>query len=45
MGKRRTVVIVGLLAIALAVVAYLTYTSWKASAKDRPTLMYFRANL
>lgn len=45
MGKRCTLIIVSLLTVALAVVAYLTYTSWMPPAKDRPTLMYFRANL
>jgi len=41
-GKRRIFIIVALL---LAALAYLAYTSWAAPAGDRPTLMYFRASL
>ena len=41
--KRNLVIIAGLL--TLAVVAYLAYTFWPAAMGDRPTLMYFRADL
>jgi hypothetical protein len=45
MDKERTFIIAGLLLAALAVAAYLAYTFWAGPAGDRPTLMYFRANL
>lgn len=45
MKRKYTLIIIGLLLAALAVVAYLAYTFWYASAGDRPTLMYFRADL
>lgn len=41
MKKKHIWAILGL----LAVVAYLAYTFWPASAEGRPTLMYFRADL
>ena len=44
MDKRRTLVIVGLALVALAAAAYLVY-SFTGPAQDRPTLMYFRADL
>ena len=43
MKRKRTWVIVGVLLAAAA--AYLVYTLWLAPAGDRPTLMYFRADL
>jgi len=45
MGEKRTFIIVALLLLALGVVAYLAYTFWHASAGDRPTLMFFHADL
>ena len=45
MERKRALLIVGLLLAALAVVAYLAYTLWPTPAGDRPTLMYFRADL
>ena len=45
MEKKRTLIIAGLLLAALAVAAYLAYTFWAGPAGDRPTLMYFRADL
>ena len=45
MERKRVLIIAGLLVGALAVIAFLTYTFWAGSAGDRPTLMYFRANL
>ncbi len=42
--RKRTLIFVGLLLAALAVV-YLAYTFWPAFAGDRPTLIYFRADL
>jgi hypothetical protein len=44
MGKRRPLIIAGLALVALAAAAYLV-TAVTSSAKDRPTLMYFRADL
>ena len=44
MERKRTGIIVGLL-LAVLLVAYLAYTIWPALAGDRPTLMYFRADL
>jgi hypothetical protein len=43
MNKKRILIIAGLLA-ALAAAA-LVYILWFAPAIDRPTLMYFRADL
>ena len=43
MKRTHALIVAGLL--GLAVVAYLTYAFWPTSAEDRPTLMYFRANL
>jgi len=43
MGRRR-VLVVALPLLVLAAV-YLVYTFWAAPAGDRPTLMYFRADL
>ena len=45
MGKKRILVFGALLVIGLAAVAYLAYGFLTAPAKDRPTLIYFRANL
>lgn len=42
MSKRSLIVTV---ILALAVAAYLIYTLWPTPAADRPTLMYFRADL
>ena len=39
--KKRILIIVALLLLALGLVTYLAYTFWAAQAKDRPTLMYF----
>jgi hypothetical protein len=44
MGKKRTLIIVGLALVTLAAGAYLA-TTLISLAKDRPTLMYFRADL
>jgi hypothetical protein len=44
MGKKRTLIIVGLTLATLVAGAYLT-TTLIGLAKDRPTLMYFRADL
>jgi hypothetical protein len=44
MGKKRTLIIVGLALATLATGVYLT-TTLTSLAKDRPTLMYFRADL
>ena len=44
MERKRTWVVAGLLLAALAVV-YLAYMLWPALAGNRPTLMYFRADL
>ena len=43
MGKRRPLIIAGLALVALAV-AYLVI-ALTSPAKDRPTLIYFRADL
>ena len=45
MDKKRTLIFAGLLLGALAAIAYLVNTFWFASAEDRLTLMYFRADL
>jgi len=45
MERKRTLTIAGLGLGALAVIATLIYTLWAGSAEDRPTLMYFRADL
>jgi thioredoxin-like negative regulator of GroEL len=44
MNRQRALVIVAGL-LVLAVVSYLAYTFWAGPAGDRPTLMYFRADL
>lgn len=45
MERKHTLITIGLVLTALAVGAYLASTFWFASAEDRPTLMYFRADL
>ena len=45
MDKTRALIFAGLLLGALVVIAYLVNMFWFASAEDRPTLMYFRADL
>jgi Flp pilus assembly protein CpaB len=45
MEKKRALIIASLLLAALAAAAYLAYTFWAGPAGDRPTLMYFRADL
>ena len=45
MGKKHILIFGALLVIGLAAVAYLVYGLVAAPAKDRPTLIYFRANL
>ena len=44
MGRKRTLIIAGLVLVALAAVAYLAI-ALTGPAKDRPTLIYFRADL
>ena len=45
MGKKRIWIFGALLVMGLVVVAYLAYGFLTAPAKDRPTLIYFRANV
>jgi hypothetical protein len=45
MDRKRVLTIAGLGLTALVVVAYLAYMFWSGAAGDRPTLMYFRADL
>jgi hypothetical protein len=45
MERRRVLVIAGLVLVLATAIGYLAYTSWAGSAGDRPTLMYFRADL
>jgi len=44
MGKKRPLIIAGLVLVALAAVAYLAI-ALAGPAKDHPTLIYFRADL
>ena len=44
MDKKRTLIIVSLALVALAAAVYLAYTL-AGQTQDRPTLMYFRADL
>jgi len=43
--ERRHVLVIAGLVLALAAVGYLAYTLWASPAVNRPTLMYFRADL
>jgi len=43
MGKRRSLIVVALVLVAMAVVAYPGCTFWSTPTDDRPTLMYFRS--
>ena len=45
MKKKSVLLIAGLALAAVAAVAYLAYALWLAPSGDRPTLMYFRADL
>lgn len=45
MGRRRIYVILALVLVVVAVALYLAYTFWAGPAGDRPTLLYFRADL
>ena len=45
MAKKRILIVSGLLVVALAAAALLAYGVWATPAKDRPTVMYFRADL
>jgi thiol-disulfide isomerase/thioredoxin len=45
MERRRVLVVAGLALALVAAMGYLAYASWAGSAGDRPTLMYFRADL
>ena len=45
MQRKRTLIVASLLLGALAVIPLLAYTFWGGSPGDRPTLMYFRADL
>lgn len=44
MKKKHIWIISGLL-VGLIAVTFLAYTYWPAGTEDRPTLMYFRADL
>ena len=45
MERRRVLVTAGLVLALAVAMGYLAYTFWASSAGDRPTLMYFRADL
>jgi hypothetical protein len=45
MERRRVLAIAGLVLALAAALGYLAYTFWAGPAGDRPTLMYFRADL
>ena len=45
MDRRRVLTIAGLVLALVAAIGNLAYTFWVDPAGDRPTLMYFRADL